>query len=189
MIDKHGCRSGRPGPIGLGYVVAGCDASPSRFFVGEPIRTLESCHVKYVPKPLTLKIVPSGRELRRRGLDANRRGAILRALESRVDRVEVVPRPASRTNRDRSCRTCRSPWRKHIALNSTIPVSSAAEGSRTARRQARIGAGWRELRAWAISARTGAPEMTASTMVREVCTWPRALICRTGTLAAASASA
>ena len=102
---------------------------------GEPIRTLESCHVKYVPKPLPLKIVRSGREHRRRGLE-NRRGAILRALESRVDRVEVVPRPASRTNRDRSCRTCRSPWWKHIALNSTIPVSSAVVRATVCRRSA-----------------------------------------------------
>jgi len=54
-------------------------------------------------------------------------------------------------------------------------------------RQARTGAGRMEPRASAISARTGAPEMSASTMVTEVWVWPRARICRAGTSAAASA--
>ena len=44
-------------------------------------------------------------------------------------------------------------------------------------------------RAWAISARTGAPERTTSTIVSEVWVWPRADRWRTGTPAASSASA
>jgi hypothetical protein len=62
-------------------------------------------------------------------------------------------------------------------------------GDRLPARQARTGASRKEPRASAISARTGAPEITASTMVREVWMWPRARICRTGTPAADSASA